>query len=850
MSDGVSRVEGSVVSLVRIDAGAAVSHGLGKLLEALKARGIATEIANSPAEARGPAVIAPCLAGRAGPSTELHKSLGVEIPSAAESLRIHRTKHQGKDLLLISGGDERGLMYALLEVAERISWAQDASDPLSDVRDCMEKPYAAERALSKYTMHRATFESCFHDARYWESYFDTLAANRFNSFVLIFGYENWGYFAPPYPYFHDTEGFGDILVVGLDAAAQRRNLESLNRTIDMAHARGLNFTLGIWDHIYRGGIQGPEEYAKRPTEGLVWGLTRDNLVAYTEAALAKFLRLVPGIDALQFRMHGESGLTGQEMLDFWPDVYKIVQSVRPGIRFDARAKEYPNVLVDKALEMGLNFRICTKYWAEQMSLPFHPTHIPAPNQFDRRHGYADLLRYPQRYKMHWRLWTSGTTRVLLWGDPQYVRRFVETTRLYDGEGFEVAEPLATKMQAHPHDQRPFELLNKPYRYYDWEFERYWHFFQVFGRVGYDPDMPAEVWDRQFQRRLGRQAGPLLQRALHRASWILPRINACIFPYRHFATTSGWAEKQRRGNLPDYAKAGVGDTQQFLTMEEAVANYLVGKESARVHPLRTSRWFARVAQEVLDLVSQAQRAAGSDRNLEFVSTVADLKILAYLALFHSRRIYAGLAFVLFERTKSARALDDAIAREEHAIDAWGRLVEAAGDVYSDDIAMGSPGGGLSGHWRDELAEMRAGLENLHFRKRQLGVANLGGLGLDDILAAVPADEGLPEVIHEHITQAPAAQPLKITATVRSPAGVKWVRLRYRAVNQMHDYRTLPMHPGGSADRYEATVPGEHVAPEWDFMYFIEVLDNAGCGAIYPDLDRQTPYILVRLRRGKG
>ena len=85
--------------------------------------------------------------------------------------------------------------------------------------------------------------------------------------------------------------------------------------------------------------------------------------------------------------------------------------------------------LDKALETGVDLRICTKYWMEQMGLPFHPTHVHPQNQHDRRHGYADLLKYPQKYKVHWRMWSGGTTRLLLWADPEYVRRFAESEAL-------------------------------------------------------------------------------------------------------------------------------------------------------------------------------------------------------------------------------------------------------------------------------------------------------------------------------------------------------------------------------------------------------------------------------------
>ena len=126
-------------------------------------------------------------------------------------------------------------------------------------------------------------------------------------------------------------------------------------------------------------------------------------------------------------------------------------------------------MIQKAADAGVGITISPKYWMEQMGMPFHPTHINRENQFDRRHGYANLLRYPQTYRICWRLWSSGTTRILLWGDPEYARRFVASTHLYDGDGFDVNEPLATKMASQPQDAKPFDLLNPRYRYYDYEF---------------------------------------------------------------------------------------------------------------------------------------------------------------------------------------------------------------------------------------------------------------------------------------------------------------------------------------------------------------------------------------------
>ena len=227
--------------------------------------------------------------------------------------------------------------------------------------------------------------------------------------------------------------------------------------------------------------------------------------------MKEFLHRFPGINGIQFRLHGESGLKTAEQGPFWKAMFQTVKETAPGMQLDFRAKGLTSEEIQSALDTGVNFYVDTKMWMEQMGLPFHPTHVNPEDQSNRRHSYADLLVYPKKYEMDWELWTGGTSRVLLWGDPGYVRRLVEATHLYDGKSFGVDEPLTTKMQAQPHDLKPFDLLKPSARYTDYEFERYWHSLQVFGRISYNVDAPAEIWDREFALRFGGDAGPVLAR---------------------------------------------------------------------------------------------------------------------------------------------------------------------------------------------------------------------------------------------------------------------------------------------------------------------------------------------------
>jgi hypothetical protein len=175
------------------------------------------------------------------------------------------------------------------------------------------------------------------------------------------------------------------------------------------------------------------------------------------------------------------------------------------------------------------------------------------------------------------------------------------------------------------------------------------------------------------------------------------------------------------------------------------------------------------------------------------------------------------------------------------------VAAAGDFYTDDLMMGVRGASLCGHWKDELVALEKGLATLERQRSDTKPASDAKAAPRYRTETLMGDGAPPQVVHQPVTEAPADKPLTITAEVRDPAGVKWVRLRYRSLNQHQDYRTLAMLPTGEKDQYRAVIPAEDIAPTWDLMYFIEVMDKRGNGKIHPDLNKETPYVVVKLHR---
>lgn len=766
------------------------------------------------------------------------------VPGGPEALSISKTAKQ----LTLCGSDSTGLMYAALDTAERISWAAGQSDPLRFVRDTSEQPDIAERAISIYTMQRALFEQRLHDRRHWERYFDLLAASRINSFVVIFGYENGGFMAPLYPFFFDTPGFAGVRLTGITPAEQKRNTEAFRAMIRMAHARGIRVTAGIWDHIYRGGVQGggiagASENAGKAVPHLVTGLDADNLAGYTKAALRSFLDVFPELDGIQFRMHDESGLKPSEMETFWHEVFALIQQKRPGLQLDLRAKGLPDAVIADALSQGLRVRVNTKYWMEQTGLPYHPTHVNTENQHDRRHGYADLLQYPQRYQMIWQLWTAGTTRLLLWGDPEYVRRFSASAHLYGSSSIEINEMLATWMLGSPHDEKPGAIHTPGYRFYDYPFERYWLFYRLWGRVSYNPQCPPETWEREFVRRFNADSAPHLMNGVRLASQVLPHIVAAAYRYQNFPTTRGWAEMMRQDALPKFADLQGSDIEQFMNPRDEARRMLSGGQTALRRPAESAAWFARTSRAILEEVAAAEKTMGGAAGKELTTTVTDLRILAGLAGYYAARLPAAVSYNLYLETRNLEALDAAIAGEKAAVEAWRGIASAAAGVYSEDLAFGVHRVGFPRSWKEELGKLErdfAELLSARAQARPDGAARALPPPAAYTVPPPPAVEILPS------GQATEGEDYVVTVRAADPAAIQTLRLRYRHVTQYEDYLSAAMTAGADGV-YQARIPGAFVTAKWDLMFFVEAIGRNGGGRVYPDLEAGTPWVLAPVKR---
>lgn len=607
-------------------------HGVQQLRVALEGRGWSVQEQNTLETAAGvPRIVLGTGQGN-GPAATLQREAGVAQPAAPEALVVKKLSGLPGETWVLYGADARGLMYAALDAADRVGWAADATAPLSEFREITEQPAVRERALAIHAVHRATWESRFHDERYWIRYFDTLARQRFNRVTLVLGDEHSEFLALPYPYFLATPGLVVPKAQESTPAQQTQNLTALNRLIALAHERGL-------------------------AVGLRLGSSRESSAPIT-TALKELLARAPGLDALQFR--GGSTEASAELA-------RGAQAQKPSIRMEPTEKSI----------------------------------------------------------------ASGMTRVLLWGDPDYARG-------YSGQAaWTIDEPLAGKMAGQPDDATPFTLMPKAYQHFDYEFERYWHTFQVWGRLGYNPATPPEVWQQEFRRRFG-AAAPHIEIALHRASQVLPMVVAAYQPANLPARS--WAERQSLGwNLADYSLNAASDPARHESFVEAANRIVAEGTTTKRTPDATALVLNETADAILAAASAAEASIGRQRSKEFDATLTDVRILAQLARFHARRAISAVHYNLFKRNLRLAELVAATLQEKEVVAAWRELVAIAGDRYSPNLAMGPSAANLTGHWRDELKKLEI---NLHELEEQ----------------CCPPDEAvLKEKVWQPVTAAVAASP---------------------------------------------------------------------------------------------
>lgn len=598
----------------------------------------------------------------------------------------------------ISGGDLRGLMYGLLDAAEQIRRT-------GRVLPSKGSPATQIRGIRVFVHNHDLDESWFYSRDYWQEFFAMLARDRFNRFNLVFAHQT-NYLAPPYPFWVRLEKFPAVRVPGLTEERRQQNLEMLQYISQTAADHGIDFTLGIWEHNIQHGMT--------PT---VEGLTPENIGPYSYQALKKVLEACPAIRSVQMRTNAESGIPNDRQVSFYRDwIFRALREAGRRVTLDLRGWSMQKGMLDAAENARVPLRISTKYWAEDIGRPYQPAEtFPG-------YSYLNFLEKPRPYEFFWELWGLGSHRLLLWGDPDFVRRAVPTFHLGGASGFEIDPPLAQMgFGNRPGVWGVFTAAQQDRAYWRWEFQRYWLFYLLWGRLSYNPKEPDHVWMSEMQRRFG-AAGPDVMDAYRRSGTILSEIVAA-----HLADPNMyiWPEINPGGLIDAYMDVRPSDWRMIASIREAVRNRLDGTASAKQTPEQTAALLNAAALGTEQAVARADTRIPPTHG-EWHASEPDFLVLAALARYHAHKQLAAYDLALFDKTASAEALARARREVEAGIEVWEKLVKLTDGLYPEEMAFGPDD---IGDWKDKLPYVRHDLVSIEERETVLQRFGRFALGFD-------------------------------------------------------------------------------------------------------------------------
>ena len=340
---------------------------IGELQSSLSPQGVTTKI-YSRIEAAPAGDRYVVVAGGSSPiAQQLLKTAKVTMPSSAEAVCLVPANLSGKPVLLAGGSDVRGLVYAVLELADRAKYAEAGTTPLEVRTAVVEKPANLIRSCGRGFESDVEDKPWFDDRSWWGDYLTTLATSRFNRFNLQTGHGYNGnhnipdaYFYLAYPFLLAVPGY-NVRVTRLSDAERDHNLQMLRFISDETVMRGMQFNLALWSHAY--------QWPSADTNYTIEGLTPETHAPYCRDALTSLLKACPNITGLSFRMHSESGIPPGSYA-FWETVFQGIKNAGRRIDLDLHAKGTDQRHIDIGQSTGNPVSMVPKFWAEHNGMAY------------------------------------------------------------------------------------------------------------------------------------------------------------------------------------------------------------------------------------------------------------------------------------------------------------------------------------------------------------------------------------------------------------------------------------------------------------------------------------------------
>ncbi|MGK2863553.1 MAG: hypothetical protein ACSLE0_16595 [Chitinophagaceae bacterium] len=597
--------------------------------------------------------------------------------------------HSGKQII-VTGGDQRGLIYGALSITEDIGNGMQ----LKNIKSRKAQPALPFRAIKfdlPWDTYRRSFsldqhiETC-KDLNYWEAFLDMMAENRFNALTL------WN--LHPYSYMIRAKNFPEACPWNEKELKEWQDL--FHGIFRLAKERGIEIYIFPFNIFVSPAFSKAHQVAvDNPDNDFFFGRadTSEIIKRYTRESVTQLLQEYPEITGMGLT-HGEymGGMTPKEREEWLKEtiiegmrlagrklklVHRIPLSANTGSGGSTSIET--ERLTRKVIEAEGNLQfIDGPVWGD---LKFNWSHAHSTPQLVKVHGgkmYDALFNpLPENYKITWTA-RNEDFFCLRWGVPGFVREHItRNTPAYVGGYFVGSETYIPAKDYFTKTSIPVS--------WKYAFERQWLFYKIWGRLLYDPSITDDIFQAEFTRRYAKEgkilfqasalagATPLRLASLFDFGWDFTLYSEGFMALDNKIKRVGYISVDRLINQPvtDPAYVSVADYIKTITSGGTF-------DSKRVTPPVLAAWLEKDCNKALELVKNINVSHNNDLMYE----VADIKAWANLGLHLAAKIKGAVALETYRTKGGETNKQQAIQYLQKALASWDEVIAITRPVYND------------------------------------------------------------------------------------------------------------------------------------------------------------------------
>ncbi len=596
---------------------------------------------------------------------------------ASESYKIDAN---GKTVK-ITGGDETGLMYGLLELEEQLENGN------SSIQSKQESPNLSFRALkfnlpwNSYRTGKALqlhYETC-RDTSFWESFLDMMAQNRFNKLTL------WN--LHPFNFLVRTEKYPEACGFTDEELAEWQQF--WHTLFRMAKDRGIETYLINWNIFVSpefAKAHNVAQYCLTEDYFVDRGDTSEIIKDYTRESVKAVIDTYPNLTGFGITL-GEAmgGMTAEER-EQW-----LLDSFIEGMRMATRKIKFIHrVPLSAGKGSGgsttASVEIMTRQTLDTLScvdgpvnieLKFNWSHAYSTPQLVKVHGGKLTDAYwnpmPENYYLAWMM-RNEDFFMLRWGQSGFIRQHIALNVHSYVNGYYVGSECYIPAKDY--------ITALDGASYDYAYQRQWMFYKMWGRLLYNPDTPDAIFQAAFEARFPGKGEKLFD-----AQTKVSRIPLIIASYQNatwdftlysegFLTVLNPNGKRYVGLIP---LAEVANKQPMEPAYMSISEYLKNEDNVPVNeisPLHLADSIDSFCRSALQEVENIE----SENNVDLLYEVSDIKIWAYLGMYFSNKLRAAVEYKRFTVSGKKTDLEKAVSWLENSADNWHSIVEISSPVY--------------------------------------------------------------------------------------------------------------------------------------------------------------------------